>query len=197
MIAAMGAVVLAIDAPFARRSGAQVYFSPRDSAEHVQLIVDLQHGLDFLLSQPGVDPGRLAYRGWSYGGAVGALFIAVERRLKTAILTVPDGGLVAHFAGEGMQGPLQSLPCADQQRWVRAMLPIEPVRFVHLSAPTSILVQRGRFDTIVPPSAVMALANAASEPKTLKWYDAGHGLTPAAIDDQLQWLSEHVGTGRR
>jgi cephalosporin-C deacetylase-like acetyl esterase len=195
LFASHGAVVLAIDAPFARRTGSPISFASRDSAEQVQLMVDLQRGIDVLLSRDDVDSGRLAYRGWSYGGAMGALFVAIERRLKTAILTVPDGGLVSHFTGDDdTNGPLGSLACADQLRWLRAMQPLEPLRFVHLASPTPLLFQGGRLDNLVPPKDFETVSNAASEPKQIKWYDAGHGLTSEAIRDQLEWLHTHVGT---
>jgi dienelactone hydrolase len=195
LFASHGAVVLAIDAPFARREGPPVFFAQRDSTEQVQLMVDLQRGIDVLLSRDDVDPKRLAYRGWSYGGAMGALFVAIERRLKTAILTVPDGGLVSHFTGDDdTNGPLESLECAEQVRWLRAMQPLEPLRFVHLASPTPLLFQGGRRDTLVPVKDFETVSNAASEPKQIKWYDAGHGLTSEAIRDQLEWLHTHVGT---
>lgn len=195
LFASHGAVVLAIDAPFARRGGSPIAFAPSDSTEQVQLMVDLQRGVDVLVSRDDVDPKRLAYRGWSYGGAMGALFVAIERRLKTAILTVPDGGLVSHFTGDDdTDGPLQSLECANQVRWLRAMQPLEPVRFVHLASPTPLLFQGGRLDNLVPAKDFETVANAASEPKQIRWYDAGHGLTSEAIRDQLEWLHTHVGT---
>jgi hypothetical protein len=41
-LARRGAVLISIDAPFARRGGGMVTFTEADSADHVQLIVDLQ-----------------------------------------------------------------------------------------------------------------------------------------------------------
>ncbi|CAA9336438.1 MAG: hypothetical protein AVDCRST_MAG89-2407, partial [uncultured Gemmatimonadetes bacterium] len=93
-LAAHGAVVIAIDAPFARRSGPFLRFTDADRAEQIQLIKDLQRAVDVLRARPNVDGGRIAYLGISYGGAMGALFVGVERRLKAAVLEVADGGLV-------------------------------------------------------------------------------------------------------
>src|ERR671914_1064149 len=91
-LARHGAVVLSLDAPWARRGGRVIAFTPQDSADQVQLITDMQRGVDVLVARRDVDPARLAYVGVSYGGAVGALPAGVERRLKTYILTVGDGG---------------------------------------------------------------------------------------------------------
>ena len=100
-IAHMGAIVLMIDAPWAReenlgRPEGQITLTPLDREEQIQLIVDLRRGIDLLLHE-GTDPDRLGYLGVSYGGAMGGLFAGVEHRLRTAVLVVGDGGLVSHF----------------------------------------------------------------------------------------------------
>jgi uncharacterized protein len=99
MLAEHGAVVIAIDAPFARRGGPPVQFSGQDRAEQIQLIKDLQRAVDVLRARANVDDERIAYQGVSYGGALGALFVGIERRIKAAVLVVGDGGLVSHYTG--------------------------------------------------------------------------------------------------
>ena len=188
-LARHGAVVLSLDAPWTRRGGPVVAFTPQDSADQVQLIADMQRGVDVLVARRDVDPARLAYLGVSYGGAMGALLAGVERRLKTYILAVGDGGLVSHFTGA------DDPPDVSRQRWDRwlaAMRPIEPLRFVGRAAPASIFFQSGRQDRLVPPADAVWLHRAAGEPKTVKWYDAGHGLGPQARVDQLEWLHRTV-----
>ena len=77
LLAEHGAVVIAIDAPFARRSGPPVRFSGEDQAEQIQLIKDLQRAVDVLRAHPSVDDDRIAYVGFSCGGATGALFVGI------------------------------------------------------------------------------------------------------------------------
>jgi dienelactone hydrolase len=192
-LARHGAVVLSLDAPWARRGGPVVAFTPQDSADQVQLIADMQRGVDVLVARRDVDPTRLAYVGVSYGGAMGALLAGVERRLKTYVLAVGDGGLVSHFTGadDPPNGPL-GVSRERWQRWLAAMRPIEPLRFVGRAPPASIFFQSGRQDRLVPPVDASWLHSAASEPKTVKWYDAGHGLGPQARIDQLEWLHRAV-----
>jgi hypothetical protein len=60
-LARLRAVVIAIDAPFARRSGAPFAFTRRDRAEQIQLIVDLGRAVDLLRARADVDDGRIAY----------------------------------------------------------------------------------------------------------------------------------------
>src|SRR3712207_1220801 len=73
LLAAHGAVVIAIDAPFARRAGPPVRFSTQDRAEQIQLIKDLQRAVDVLRARANVDAERIAYLGISYGGAMGEI----------------------------------------------------------------------------------------------------------------------------
>ncbi|MGE0440094.1 MAG: alpha/beta hydrolase family protein [Gemmatimonadales bacterium] len=192
-LVAAGAVVLAVDAPWARR-GELPDLTPRDSADQVQLMWDLQRAVDGLLARSDVDGQRLAYVGGSYGGAMGGLFVAIERRLAAAVLFVPDGGLVSHFTTQGgaPEGPLATLGAAERNRWIEAMWTIEPIRFVGESSPTPLLIQNGTQDALVTTDDAQALQAAAGEPKTIRWYDAGHGLTPTARADRVAWLTERL-----
>ena len=192
-LAGFGAVVIAIDAPFARRAGEAVRFAEADRAEQVQLIKDLQRAVDVLRDHPDVDDGRIAYHGTSYGGAMGALFAGIERRIRTAVLVVPDGGLVSHFTGPEDESFMASLSCATRVAWLRAMTPIEPIRFIAHAAPTPLLIQSGRQDNLVPEADAQALHAAAPDPKTMQWYDAGHGLTQQALFDRHAWLHQQIG----
>jgi len=194
LLARHGAVVVALDAPFARRDGEPLRFTATDSAEQVQLMTDLQRTVDLLVARADVDPSRLGYVGISYGGAMGALFVGIERRLKTGVLVVADGGLVTHLTGpEDDDSPLAGLTCAERQRWLESMIPIEPIKFIGFASPTPLLLQSGRQDNLVPPSDAERLHAAAPDPKTVQWYDAGHGLDVTATRARSFWLQEHLG----
>ena len=192
-LAAYGAVVIAIDAPFARRTGAWVRFTADDGAEQIQLMKDLQRAVDVLRARPNVDGERIAYLGVSYGGAMGALFVGIERRLKAAVLEVADGGLVSHFTGPEDASFMAGLSCATRLAWFQAMVPIEPIRFIPLASPTPLLLQNGWSDTLVPQADAEALHAAAPEPKTIQWYNAGHSLGSQALIDRHAWLNAHIG----
>jgi uncharacterized protein len=191
-LAAHGAVVIALDAPFARRSGAWRQFTPQDRVEQIQLMKDLQRAVDVLRARPNVDAARIAYLGVSYGGAMGVQFVGIERRLKAAVLEVADGGLVSHETSAG-EVALASLSCAARVAWLRAMTPIEPIRFIPHASPTPLLLQNGRTDNLVPMADAAALHAAAPEPKTIRWYDAGHALPAQALVDRHAWLNGQIG----
>ena len=193
LLARHGAVVVALDAPFARRGGSPVRFTEADSAEQVQLMTELQRAVDLLVARPDVDASRLGYMGVSYGGAMGALFVGIEQRLKTGILVVADGGLVSHFTGPEDGGAFAGLTCAQRRRWLESMIPIEPIKYVGFASPTPLLLQSGRQDALVPPRDAELLHAAVGDPKTIRWYDAGHGLTAEAARDRLLWLQQQLG----
>jgi dienelactone hydrolase len=192
-LAAHGAVVIAIDAPFTRRGGPFLRFIEADRAEQIQLIKDLQRAVDVLRTRPNVDNQRIAYLGISYGGAVGVLFAGIERRIKAAALVVADGGPVSHSTGPEDFGFMASLSCAARANWFRVMVPIEPVRFIPHAPPTALLLQNGRMDTLVPMADAEALHAVVPEPRTIRWYDAGHGLNQQALSDRHEWLNAQIG----
>ena len=195
-VARHGAIVLAIDAPFARRNKNEpISFTPRDSVDQVQLIIDLQRAVDVLLERPDVDSTRLAFVGISYGAAMGATFAGVERRLGAYALMVGDGGLAAHFtqANGKRQGRPPYLTEAQWCRWFEAMEPIASTRFIGLAAPARVLFLWGRQDRLVPPYLAEALYRAAGETQEARWYDSGHGLPPTAFLDMIDWLAGRIG----
>jgi uncharacterized protein len=193
LLAQHGAVVIASDAPFARRAGSPVQFTAQDRAEQIQLIMDLQRAVDVLRARVNVDDERIAYLGISYGGAMGALFAGIERRIKTAVLVVADGGLVSHFTGPEDSSFMAGLSCEARASWFRDMAPIEPIRFIAHASPTALLLQSGRLDNLVPVADAQALHAAAPEPRTVLWYEAGHGLDQQAAVDRLDWLRQEIG----
>lgn len=192
-----GAVVIAIDAPWNRRAAPpHLTITGQDRVEQIQVIRDLQRAVDVLRSRPNVDDDRIAYVGFSWGGATGALFVGIERRLKAAALVVGHGGQVSHATGPEGFKLISGRPCAIRVAWIRAMAPIEPIRFVgHANVP--LLLQNGRFDEFVPGYEAEELHAAAPQPKTIRWYSAGHSLGQQAVFDRHDWLVEKVGIDPR
>ena len=190
--ARLGAVVIAIDAPFARRAGPALTFTVQDRVEQVQVIKDMQRAVDVLRARPNVDDDRIAFLGFSWGAATGALFVGIERRLNTAALVVGHGGQVSHATGPEGFAHIAGIPCASRVAWIRAMAPVEPIRYVG-NANAPLLLQNGRLDEFVPVYEAEELHAAAPPTSAIRWYDAGHGLTQQAGTDRRTWLQERIG----
>jgi len=108
-----GAVVIAIDAPWNRRAAPPyLTITAQDRTEQIQVVKELQRAVDVLRSHPNVDDGRIAFVGFSWGGATGALFVGIERRLATAALVVGHGGQVSHATGPEGFKLISGYPCA-------------------------------------------------------------------------------------
>jgi uncharacterized protein len=196
-LARTGALAVLIDAPFNRPQQGRVRsdpltFTPKDRDEQIQLIVDLRRAIDVLAARPDVSD-QLAYFGVSYGAAMGGLLAGIEDRIKAYVLAVGDGGLVSHFTGpDDTAGPLQALPAQDRERWLEAMRPIEPIYFIGQATPAALLFLAGTKDESVPPEDARRFHRAASQPKQVRWYEAGHFLNCTARKDMMVWLARHI-----
>lgn len=197
--AGYGAVVMMITDPYSRPGGWEVtqymgntwpLFTSRDLEIKIQLIVDLRRAIDILSSRPDVDPERLAYYGVSFGGAMGGLLAGVEDRLVAYVLVVGDGGLVEHTADPGENGRNIHF----SQNWADLMWPTESLHFVGRAAPAALLFQNGIYDTFVPPHDAIRYQTAASQPKTILWYDSDHGLPWKHVVDAARWLQPYLGS---
>jgi hypothetical protein len=86
-LAGRGIVSLLLDPPYARPPVEDVVeFDPTDVKGIEQEVKEIRRGVDLLLSREEVDPTRLAYVGFSWGGSVGAIASAVERRVHSFLL---------------------------------------------------------------------------------------------------------------
>lgn len=196
-IARKGAVVLGIDAAFARRDPQDpLSFTRRDADEQIQTIVDLRRAVDVLSARPEVDPGRLGFVGGSYGAAMGAVLAGVEERLKAFVLAAGDAGFVAHFtsADGGWLPPLDDMPAAQRHAWVAAMAPIAGTVFFPRAHGDRVLLQNNRRDEAVMMHVAEAFHRLAPAGTEKKWYDSGHRLTPQHFVDQLEFLHRKIGT---
>ena len=75
---------------------------------------------------------------------------------------------------------------------VDELAPLDPAKFIGLAAPAPVLLQFGRSDHYVSESQAQAFYAAAREPREIKFYDAGHGLNQAAVQDRQAWLKLHL-----
>ena len=126
--------------------------------------------LGYLGARPEVDASRLAVVGYSMGSFLGVLVAARERRVRAVVLAaggdLPDG--------------------TPFERLVRAAA--DPLRAVRRLDGRPLLMVHARRARTVTPAQAQRLFDAAAEPKTLRWWDAGHYLPDAAIDDAAAWL---------
>ena len=116
---------------------------------------DLGRSIDYLETRPDIDHTKLAYEGVSWGAAMGALFPAVEDRLKVLVLVSPGFFLY------------QRKPEVDQLNFAP-----------RVSAP--VLMLNGRFDSFFPVGSsqepMFRLLGTPAANKRRVVYDTGHDL---------------------
>jgi len=181
-LAKRGAVALAIDSPFRRSPDPKIQEGTADLEPTyetmVQNVQDLLRGLDILVDQYGADPERLALVGYSKGAQPAALAAALDARVRAFVLMA---GL-AHPSGLPRDPHAQELFGA-----------IDTIDWIDNLAPTRLLLQGAEYDSVIPHREMELLAEAASEPKEIRWYDADHDLGPQAELERRAWLVEQLG----
>jgi uncharacterized protein len=146
---------------------------------------EVRRAVDFLKSLDSVDDDEIGYVGWSQGARTGALVSGVEHRIKAFDLIAGGAAPVSVYV-ENAPGGLHDELTTILER-------TDPLHFVGLAEPSELLFQNGRQDAIVPEAALEALAEAGSEPKEVRWYQAGHVPNERMWTESRAWLSDRLG----
>lgn len=204
LYAQAGAVCLMIDYPWARPAPWQVHggngFAEPEKALAVfsQAVVDLRRGLDVLAARRDVDAGRLGYVGHSYGAQWGAILAAVDDRVSAAALMcgVPsDSVFYVESQQPNMLAMREGTPDSLLATYLRRVtVPLAAITYAAHAAPTPLFFQFARKEREFSEAAMNRYYDAASEPKSVKWYDTGHELNdPRALVDRARWMAEKLG----
>jgi uncharacterized protein len=181
LLARRGAVALTIDSPFTRSPDEKIREGKAEVdptyETMVQNVQDVLRGLDILVGQYGVDADRLAVVGYSMGAQPAALAAALDPRVRALVL----------MAGRALPSGLPSDP--HERELFGA---IDTVDYVDNLAPTRLLLQGAEFDSVIPRSEMEMLAEAASEPKEIRWYAADHDLGAQAGRERIAWLIDQL-----
>jgi dienelactone hydrolase len=189
-LAKLGVVSLLPDPPYARPPIKDVVvFKPSDKDGIVQEVKEMRRGIDLLVSRPEVDPSRLGYVGFSWGGSLGAIFSAVERRVHSFVLM----SLVPHLSSDMTKLARERGVEGDLSGYEKAMEPIDAVRYLPHAAPSALLLQAGEQDTRPSPKDTQEAFQAASSPKKLQLYPTEHELNDQARADMRAWLAQRLG----
>ncbi|MBL7964673.1 MAG: SUMF1/EgtB/PvdO family nonheme iron enzyme [Flavobacteriales bacterium] len=129
--------------------------------------------IDYLETRSDMQADKVGYFGWSWGGYMGGIIPAVEKRIKAVVLTV--GGMVMN----------KSLPEADQLNY----LP-------RVTQPT--LMLNGKHDMFFPletaQKPMFDLLGTPADHKKMIVYEAGH-LVPRLdlVKETLAWYDNYLG----
>lgn len=142
----------------------------------VHTVIDYRRALDYLATRPDLDPKRRAVFGYSMGGVMAVNLLAVEPRLAGGVICVAPPML-----GAPASGPL----AATRQR----LAVVAPENHARALAGRPLLFLMANKDEYYTPSAAEAMvAQIPGDAKQVKFFDSGHMLPHAYIDDVLDWL---------
>lgn len=175
---AHGVASLALDLPYHGERDGDVNAAARNPLTLVaawrRAVAEARAAVDWLSAQPEVDASRLAVVGYSLGGFLALMAGAEDERLCVIALAaagdLPD------------RTPYAAL--------VRGL--VDPLRAVRRLAGRPLLLVNGRRDTTTRPAQAERLFAAASEPKTLEWYDGGHWPPQRAIEQAGEWVASRL-----
>lgn len=196
-LAELGAVSLLIDEPSVRQM--PLFAEPEaDRERYVQAVLKLRRGVDLLLSRPDVDPKRIGYVGLSFGAWMGGVLSGVDRRVKTYVLIAGLPSMTDFWRLH--QHPMvaqvrESLTEGQLNEFLQVTEPLDAVNFISRASPASLFFQFGKRDVIISESAAWQYVQAASEPKTVEWYEAEHHdifINKAALHDRVEWLRKEI-----
>jgi dienelactone hydrolase len=189
-LAERGAVALALDMRYSAARSRQALPQGIDGVKvatdnEIESVVEVRRAVDLLQSLPSVDKHKIGYVGWSAGARTGAITAGVEHRIRFYDLLAGGALPVSNYVAQSPK---------DSRGEVEDLLgETDPLHFVAMAAPSSLLFQDGRHDEVVPRKALVGLERSASKPKQLRWYDSGHVPSQRAWTDSLEWLSQRLG----
>lgn len=144
-------------------------------------VLAARRAVDLLRSLPQVDRDRIGYVGWSAGAKTGAFVAAVDPHVAALALLSAGADPLSAFVA--------SAPAALKPQVRRVLGSVDPLAAVARARPGTLLLEDGRTDTVVPHRALLNVIRAAPKGTTVRWYPAGHELTPQAYLDAFDWLA--------
>jgi len=204
-LAKVGAVSLLIDAPFSRAGESKREFDSTvtkpeaDRDIYIQTVVDLRHGVDLLVSRSEVDPKHIGFVGHSYGAHTGAVLAGVEKRIKAYVIMAGAPSLTEFLRNSTLPAIVKtrdSLTKEQQENYFNTLADLDPINYIGHVAPAALFFQFGKTDDYPSEENAKLYSEKASNPKLVKFYDAGHALNDEAKRDRAAWLREQIGIGK-
>ncbi len=172
-----GVVLFALDYPYeGKRSGLSTleFLSslPRMRQAVINTVPASQLAVDYLLSRSDVDPDRIILTGGSVGAILSPAVAATDPRID-ALVILFGGGDIQSLIRTNLDRPIwMTVPAAWLGKVITA--PVEPLRYIGEVSPRPVFFLNGTEDLGFPVANVRLLHEAAREPKTIRWIEAGH-----------------------
>lgn len=167
-----------------------------DRKTRIDTVVEMRRAIDLLLLRTDVDPTRIAYVGHSFGAQWGAILTAVDRRVKVAVLmagAAEEADLLLRSENPRLADLRATLPTGELEAYVKALEDLNAINYVRHARPIPLLLQFANFEQYFDRASMQRYAAAATEPKTVLFYDSAHDLNdPRALQDRFDWLAKRL-----
>ncbi len=184
-LASNGIVSLLVDAMWSTPDWYRNRTLEDDYANSIRQVVALRRAMDLLTSRPNVDITRIAFVGHDYGAMYGMIAAGVDGRAKAYVFLAAVPSL-SDWAFYGKQ-PLSK---AD---YIRQNAVLELTDYLRAIKNANILFQFAKEDIYISYMQSQVLFRAASEPRTLKMYDADHSMDkPEIRSERDEWLLQQL-----
>ena len=137
----------------------------------------LMLAVDYLVTQPHVDPRRIELAGVS----LGAFFVSVPGALDSRfrrVWLIHGSGEPSKVLGKGTERYISSAPlCYVSGKllgWMTLSHHLAPEQWVGRISPRPVVIINARQDPSFPASSITALHNAANEPHEIIWTEGEH-----------------------
>lgn len=207
-LASKGVISLLIDAPSMRKAPPQEMSQEQelslivegvvDIQKYIQIVVDLQRGIDLLSSLENVDSNRLVYVGHSLGATWGGVLAGVDERIKSYVLMAGFSSVSNwHKTSEHPLAVLIRNKLSREQfnKFISELEPLDAVHYIKKAAPASLLFQFSRNDEFISKDQANKFYTVASSPKEVAWYETDHLFTECdtAYKERMQWIMGQLG----
>jgi dienelactone hydrolase len=167
-----------------------------DRRTRIATVIEMRRAIDLLLSRADVDPNRVAYIGHSFGAQWGAILTAVDRRLKATVLmagAAEEADLLLRSDNPQLVELRATLPKGQLETYLNVLEDLNAINYVRYAEPTPLLLQFANFEQYFNRASMERYAAAATEPKTVLFYDSAHELNdPQAMKDRFDWLAKRL-----
>jgi uncharacterized protein len=136
-------------------------------------LVESRDAITWLAEHEAIDPLRIGLAGYSLGSYIALQTAAAEQRVRCVVVA----------AG----GDLPETPWTSMVRMVT-----DPLSSVRKLKGRPLLMLHGINDRTIRRERAQTLYDAASNPKTVQWYEAGHVLPAGSADDAAKWLVDQL-----
>jgi len=153
-------------------------------------IIDIEKGIDWLISQPEIDPQRIGIMGTSFGAVLASIVTGIDPRIKAAVFFLGGGdvGLLFSRSKERMLVRFRQRIMEDydlsleefRQAFSAKMAEVDPLTYAPRLDPAKILMINALWDRVVVPECTEKLWWALGRPELINLW-AGHYTAPLYI----------------